>query len=63
MYTGSSLTEACIVNRVARAHTYLTADSHLVTVKEPTLVAKGIPVFELTKLKSITARNIRHDVC
>ena len=41
---------------------YLVADSHLVTVKAPTLVAKGIPSFELTKLKSVTARIIQHDV-
>ena len=33
---------------------HLAADSHLVTVKARTLVAKGIPFSELTKLKSIT---------
>ena len=37
---------------------YLAADAHLVTVKAPTFVAKGIPTSELTKLKSVTARNI-----
>ena len=63
MYMGSSLTEACIINRVARANTHLVADSHLVRVKAPSLVAKGIPTPELTKLKSVTARNIEHDVC
>ena len=62
MYMRSSLTEACIIDRVAGAHTYLTADAHLVTVNAPTLVAKGIPTSELTKLKSVTARNIEHDV-
>ena len=63
MYMGISLMEAHIINsRVARAHTYLAADAHLVTVKAPTLVAKGIPTSELRKLKSVTARNIEHDV-
>ena len=38
---------------------YLAADSQLVTVKAPTLVAKGIPIFELTKLKSVTASAIQ----
>ena len=36
---------------------YFVADSHLVTVSAPTLVAKGIPTSELTKLKSVTAAN------
>ena len=51
------------INRVARVHTYPAADSHLVTVNAPSLVAKGIPAFELTKLKTVTAGNIEHDVC
>ena len=41
---------------------YLDADSHLVTVNAPILVAKEIAAFELTKLKSITARNIQRNV-
>ena len=36
---------------------YLDADSQLITVNAPTLVAKEIAAFELTKLKSITGRN------
>jgi len=38
------------------SHTYLLADSHLVTVSAFGLVANGIPTTELTKLKSVTAK-------
>ena len=58
MYMRISLTEAFIINRVAGTHAYLTADAHLVTVNALLLVAKGIPTFELTKLKSVTAGNM-----
>ena len=42
-------------------HIYLAADAHLVTVKALSLVAKGIPTSELTKLKSVTASKIKYD--
>ena len=56
MYIGISPTEPCIIDRVARTQ-YLAADSQLVKVNVPTFVAKGISIFELTKLKSVTAAN------
>ena len=59
MYMGISPTETCIIDRAARTHMYLSADSQLVTVSAPMLVAKGIPIFELTKLKSVTTSAIQ----
>ena len=39
------------------SYTYLVADPQLVTVNALILVAKGTPTAELTKLKSVTAKN------